>query len=74
MNINEFIEKLADQFEDTELSELQSDTEFQQLDDWSSLSTLGIIALIRTEYGKKITADEIRSCRTICDLYELAEA
>ena len=73
MNINDFIEKLADQFEDTELSELQPDTEFQQLDDWSSLSTLGIIALIRTEYGKKVTADEIRLCRTISDLYILAE-
>ena len=74
MSINEFIEKLADQFEDTEMSELKQDTEFQQLDDWSSLSTLGIIALIRTEYGKRVTADEIRSCRTISDLYNLAEA
>ena len=54
MNINEFIEKLADQFEDTELSELQSDTEFQQLDDWSSLSTLGIIALLERSMGRRL--------------------
>ncbi len=73
MNITSFIIKLANQFEDTELSELQPETKFQELEEWSSLTSLGIIALVRTEYGKKITAQEIRSCKTILDLYQLAE-
>jgi acyl carrier protein len=73
MKVTEFIEKLADQFDDTDISDLQPDTEFQELEEWSSLTSLGIIAFVRTEYGKKISAQEIRSCKTISDLYELAE-
>ena len=74
MKITEFIEKLANQFDDTDLSEFQPDTNFQELDEWSSLTSLGIIALVRTEYGKKISAQEIRSCKTIEELYMLAES
>ena len=73
MSIIEFIEKLADQFDDTDFSALMPETEFQELEDWSSLTSLGIIALVRTEYGKKISAQEIRACKTINDLYKLAE-
>lgn len=73
MNIKDFIEKFANQFDDTDISELNPDTEFQELEEWGSLTSLGIIALVRTEYGKKITAQEIRSCKTIEDLYQLAE-
>ncbi len=74
MKITEFIEKLANQFDDTDFSEFQPDTNFQELDEWSSLTSLGIIALVRTEYGKKISAQEIRSCKTIEELYMLAES
>ena len=73
MNISEFIEKFADICDDTDLSDLHPDTYFQELEEWSSLTSLGIIALVRTEYGKKVTAQEIRSCKTIQDLYQLAE-
>lgn len=73
MNIKVFIEKFANQFDDTDISELNPDTKFQELEEWGSLTTLGIIAFVRTEYGKKISAQEIRSCKTIEDLYQLAE-
>ena len=73
MSISDFIGKLAEQFDDTDLSELQPETVFQELEEWSSLTSLGIIALVRTEYGKKVTAQEIRECNTIYDLYLLAE-
>lgn len=73
MNITDFIEKFSNQFDDTDIAELSPDTEFQELEEWGSLTSLGIIALVRTEYGKKISAQEIRSCKTIEDLYQLAE-
>lgn len=73
MSISDFIEKFANQFDDTDISELNPDTEFQELEEWGSLTTLGIIAFVRTEYGKKLSAQEIRSCRTIEDLYYLVE-
>ena len=71
MELEKFIERLSDNFEDTEISELRADTVFQDLDEWSSLTALGIIAMAKTEYGKAITGREIRNCTTIKDLYEL---
>ena len=74
MEINDFIKKFAAKFEDTDESEFTPETEFQELDEWDSMTALMIIALIRTEYDKKVTAIEIRNCKTIKDLYDLAEA
>ena len=69
MELKEFIEKFAEQFDDTEMEEFTPDCEYKELDEWSSLSAMGIIAFIKTEYGKTITAREIRSCDTIEDLF-----
>lgn len=69
MELKEFIEKFAEQFDDTELEEFTPDCEYKELDEWSSLSAMCIIAFIKTEYGKTITAREIRSCNTIEDLF-----
>jgi acyl carrier protein len=74
MDINEFVEKFAEQFDDTDESEFTPSTVFSQLDEWSSLTSLAIIAFVRTDYGKKITALDIRSCETIEDLFNLVKS
>ena len=74
MDINEFVEKFAEQFDDTDESEITPSTVFSQLDEWSSLTSLAIIAFVRTDYGKKITALDIRSCETIEDLFNLVKS
>lgn len=74
MELKEFIEKLADQFEDTDPSEITADCEFQELDEWSSLTALGIIAFVKTEYGKTINGREIRNCSTVEDLFTLVNS
>lgn len=74
MKLNEFIKKFAEQFEETDASEIQSDTCFQQLDEWSSLTSMIIIAFVKTEYDKTITGKEIRECETVEDLYNLIES
>ena len=74
MDINEFVEKWAEQFDDTDESEFTPSTVFSQLDEWSSLTSLAIIAFVRTDYGKKITALDIRSCETIEDLFNLVKS
>lgn len=71
MELNDFIEKFADQFDDTDPSEIQADTEYQELDEWSSLTAMSLIALAKAEYGKTITGREVRSCKTVEDLYNL---
>ena len=71
MDLNDFIKNFADQFDDTDASEITADTEYQELDEWSSLTAMSIIALAKTEYGKTITGREIRYTKTVKDLFDL---
>ena len=71
MDLNDFIKNFADQFDDTDASEITADTEYQELDEWSSLTAMSSIALAKTEYGKTITGREIRYTKTVKDLFDL---
>ena len=69
----EFIENLAEQFDDTDITEIQPNTEYQELDEWSSLTAMSIIAMVKTQYGKTITGREIRKCQTVEELFNLVK-
>lgn len=73
MELKDFIENFANQFDDTDESVFTPDCHFQDLDEWGSLTALGVIAFVKTEYDKKITGQEIRSCVTIEDLFNLVK-
>lgn len=73
MEINDFVKKFAEQFEETDSSEIQPDTEFKELEEWDSLTAMSVIAMVKTEYNKTITGKEIRSCDTVEDLFNLVE-
>lgn len=74
MELKDFIENFAEQFDDTDASEIQADTEFHELDEWGSLTGMGVIAMVKTTYGKTITGKEIRECVTVEDLFKLVES
>jgi acyl carrier protein len=74
MELNDFINVLAEQFEDTDISELTPDCDFQELEEWSSLTGMAIIAMAKTQYGKTVTGKEIRGCNTIEDLFNLIKS
>ena len=74
MKLNEFIANFADQFDETDASEIQADTEFHEIDEWGSLTGMGVIAMVKTVYGKTITGKEIRECVTVEDLLNLVES
>lgn len=74
MNQAEFLQKFIEQFEDTDASEITLDCKFRELDEWSSLVALGVIAFVRTSYGKALNATEMRSCETVEDLYNLVSS
>jgi acyl carrier protein len=74
MELNDFIEKFAEQFDETDASEFNADTEFKALDEWSSLSALSIIAMIDDEYDVTIKGDDIRNSETIEDLFNLVKS
>lgn len=71
MELLEFIEKFAEQFEDTDSTEIKSTTEFKKLDEWSSLTALSIIALADEEYGVAIKGDDVKNSRTVEDLFTI---
>lgn len=73
MEIKDFIEKFAEQFDDTELSEFKADTEFKALDEWSSLSALSIIAMVDEEYDVTLKGDDIKNAETIEDLFNIVK-
>lgn len=71
MEINDFVTAFAEQFDDTDASEITASTEFHELEEWSSLTGMSVIAMARTQYGKTITGKEIRECETVEDLFNL---
>lgn len=71
MELNDFIVAFAEQFDETDVSEIQAGTKFHELDEWSSLTGMGVIAMAKTQYGKTITGKEIRECETVEDLFNL---
>ena len=73
MEINDFVSKFADQFDDTDVEVFKADTEYQELEEWSSVTILSAIACVRTNYGKKITASDLRTCKTIEELFNLVQ-
>ncbi|EGF57930.1 phosphopantetheine-binding protein [Bacteroides fluxus] len=74
MELEHFIERFAEQFEETDASAFTADTEFKQLDEWSSLMALSIIAMIDEEYEVGIKGDDIRSALTVNDLFIIVKS
>ena len=68
-SLNEFVELFAEQFDETDASEIQASTVFHDLDEYSSLIALSIIAMIDEEFDVTIKGDDMRTSVTVEDLY-----
>lgn len=71
MELDEFVAKFAEQFDETDASEITPTTLFHSLEEWSSILGMCVIAMAKTEYGKNVTGAEIRQCKTVEDLFVL---
>ena len=74
MEIKEFIENFAAQFDETDAEVVTAGTEFITLDEWSSLIALSLIAMVDEEYDITIKGDDIRNATTIEDLFNTVKA
>ena len=74
MELQEFIQNFADQFDDTDASEFTATTNFKELDEWSSLIALSIIAMVDDEYDVTLKGDDIKNAVTIEDLFKTVES
>ena len=66
--------RIANQFDETDASEFQATTEFRQLDEWSSLMALSIIAMVDEEYNVQLKGDDIVKSQTIDDLFRIVSS
>lgn len=74
MEIKEFIEHFAEQFDDTDISEFTPETVFHDLDEYSSIIALSIIAMIDEEYGVSVKGNEMSAAVTIEDLFNTVKS
>ena len=74
MEIKDFIEKFAEAIEVEDVATLTPETVFHDLDEWSSISVMLLIAFFDEEFGKEITTADIKEADTIQDLYNIATA
>jgi len=72
MEIKDFVEKFTELFDDTDASEITPTTEFRELEEWGSLISMSLIAMFKTEFNKTISGKDIRGCKTVEDLYNIA--
>lgn len=74
MDINKFIIDFIDQFEELDANTITPQTVFKDLDEWSSLSALSIIAMADEEYGVMLKGEEIRTAVTVEDLFNIIKS
>ncbi|MGV8092854.1 MAG: acyl carrier protein [Mangrovibacterium sp.] len=74
MEIHEFVQNFAAQFDETDVPEFNAETAFREIDEWSSLTSLSIIAMVDEKYNVKLTGNDIRSSKTIQDIFEKVKA
>lgn len=74
MELSKFIANFAEQFDDTDASEITATTVFHDLDEYSSLIALSIIAMVDEEYDVQLKGDDMRSAVTVEDLFNIVKS
>lgn len=74
MEIKDFIVKFAEQFDETDASMFTAETKFKDIEEWSSLIALSVMAMIDEEYDVQIKGEEIRNAHTIEDLFNIVKS
>lgn len=74
MEIKNFIENFAAQFEETDANVFTPETTYRELDEWSSLIALSVLAMIDEEYDVQLKGDEMRGTKTIQELFDLVSS
>lgn len=69
MELREFIEKIADQFDDTDISEFVPTTNFKELEEWSSLTALAVLNMIAKKYNVNIKNSDLLEIDSIEELF-----
>ena len=70
-SLQDFVALFADQFDESDVSLFNPETRFRDLDEWSSILGLSIIAMVDEEFDVALRANDFRGAETIADLYKV---
>lgn len=70
IEITKFVQDFELLFDEVEVGSITKDTVFRDIDEWSSLIALVVIAMVDEEYDIKLTGDDIRTSVTVKDLFD----
>lgn len=73
MNVEEFILKIEEEFEDIERNTLKPESNFREFFEWNSINALIIIAMVKTEYDVTLNADDLTKAKTINDIFNVVK-
>ena len=68
-SLAEFVNLFADLFDETDPELIKAETLFHDLDEWSSLIGLSVIAMVDEEFDVALKGDDVKSSITVEDLY-----
>ena len=72
MEQEKFLGQFIAQF-DTEPTGVTMDTDFRNIDDWDSLTALGVISMIDDEYNVKLSGEELKSSNSVRDIFNIVK-
>ena len=68
--LNEFVALFAEQFEETDVNLIKPETHFRDIEEWSSLIGLSLIAMVDEEFDVALKGEDVRKSITVEDLYK----
>ncbi len=74
MDLKDFIKRFALQFDETDENDITPETNFRELEEWSSLIRMGIMTDIRKKYGVNLNLSDFNSVSTISELFKLVQS
>ena len=73
MTLDQFVQNFAEQFDETPADQFSPSTNYKDLEEWGSLTTLGVITMVDAEMGKRLTGSNVLACNTIEELYNFIQ-
>jgi acyl carrier protein len=74
MELETFLKNFAEMLDETAPELINAKTNFRELEEWSSLTALTLIAMVDEEYSIKLTGEDIRSSHTIEEIFDKIKA
>jgi acyl carrier protein len=71
MDIQELIDHIEVEFDELEKGTLHAKSSIRDMDGWSSMHALILIALIDNHYDVLLTGEELKNALTVKDLFDI---